>query len=388
MFRSVELTNFSSAYYYATRVVYSALCRAGLSARLRRSHPCRRNQTAELWRFQSSEVYTCAGVKHDVDAYMIERDELDEERERNIAGLRSDAALQLLSRNWIEASAKHKYSYNFTWLGRPVIQYPQDLIAIREIIWRTRPELIVETGIAHGGSLIFSASILELIGGGGQVVGVDVDIRSHNRKAIEGHPLFARIDMIEGSSIDPKIIGKVARAAAGKRTMIMLDSNHTHDHVLAELRAYAPLVSAGCYLVVLDTIIEDLPHALFANRPWKRGNNPKTAVHEFLRETARFRCRQVHGRQAFDHGSARRLSLLRAQAIIPVSGPSITEKEVEYVAKGRYAVHGTAKPMRSMSNSKRLLLTIAAVVTPLPCRPAPQPCISHCSRMTLAQATR
>ncbi len=227
-------------------------------------------------------------MKHDVDAYMIERDELDEERKRNIAGLRSDAALQLLSRNWIEASAKHKYSYNFTWLGRPVIQYPQDLIAIQEIIWRTRPELIVETGIAHGGSLIFSASILELIGGGGQVVGVDVDIRSHNRKAIEGHPLSRRIDMIEGSSIDPKIIGKVARAAAGKRTMIMLDSNHTHDHVLAELRAYAPLVSAGCYLVVLDTIIEDLPHALFANRPWKRGNNPKTAVHEFLRETRDF----------------------------------------------------------------------------------------------------
>ena len=165
------------------------------------------------------------------------------------------------------------------------------MIAIQEIIWRTRPELIVETGIAHGGSLIFSASILELIGGGGQVVGVDVDIRSHNRKAIEGHPLSCRIDMIEGSSIDPKVIAGDRRAAARQKTADDYARQQPHPRPCTrQLRAYAPLVSAGlAILVVLDTIIEDLPHALFANRPWKRGNNPKIpAVHEFLRETRDF----------------------------------------------------------------------------------------------------
>ncbi|MGA2895716.1 MAG: cephalosporin hydroxylase family protein [Xanthobacteraceae bacterium] len=219
---------------------------------------------------------------------MADRDEFDKQIEENIAGLRSDIDLRHLSRSWIEASAKHRYSYNFTWLGRPVIQYPQDLIALQEIIWRTRPELIIETGVAHGGSLIFSASLLELIGGAGKVIGIDIEIRPHNRKAIEDHPLFRRISLIEGSSIDPEVAADVSRAATGKRTMVILDSNHTHDHVLGELRAYAPLVSSGCYLIILDTVIEDLPDALFAGRPWKQGDNPKTAVHEFLRGTDEF----------------------------------------------------------------------------------------------------
>jgi cephalosporin hydroxylase len=219
---------------------------------------------------------------------MPHHDEFDQQVRENIEGLRLDTDLRHLSKTWIEASAKHRYSYNFTWLGRPVIQYPQDLLAIQEIIWRTRPELIVETGVAHGGSLIFSASILELIGGPGNVIGIDIEIRPHNRSAIEAHPLFRRISLIQGSSIDRNVVAEVSRAAAGKRTMVILDSNHTHKHVLEELRAYAPLVSEGCYLIVLDTIIEDLPDALFANRPWKQGDNPKTAVHEFLRTTDDF----------------------------------------------------------------------------------------------------
>jgi cephalosporin hydroxylase len=219
---------------------------------------------------------------------MIGRDEFDKQMKDNINGLRSDTTLRHMSQSWIEASAKHRYSYNFTWLGRPVIQYPQDLIAIQEIIWRTRPELVIETGVAHGGSLVFSASLLELLGNDGRVVGIDVEIRPHNRSAIESHPLFPRISLIEGSSTDPKVVADVSLAASGKRTMVVLDSNHTHKHVLDELCAYAPMVSCGCYLIVLDTVIEDLPDSLFAGKPWRQGDNPKTAVHEFLRGTRDF----------------------------------------------------------------------------------------------------
>jgi cephalosporin hydroxylase len=211
-----------------------------------------------------------------------------EEVKRNIAALGSDVALADLTRDWLEASVRRRYSYNFTWLGRPIIQYPQDIVALQEIIWRTRPEVIVETGIAHGGSLILYASILELIAERGEVIGVDIDIRAHNRAAIESHPLFKRISLIEGSSTDKAIVADVARRVSGKRTMVVLDSNHTEEHVLAELAAYAPLVSRDCYLVVLDTVIEDLDDAFFADRPWKRGDNPKTAVRKFLGSTDRF----------------------------------------------------------------------------------------------------
>ena len=207
----------------------------------------------------------------------------------NVAAQGADADVQALSRIWLREITRYRYAYNFTWLGRPIIQLPQDLVALQEIIWQTQPELIVETGIAHGGSLIFHASILELIGGPGVVLGVDVDIRAHNRAEIERHPMVRRIRMIEGSSIDPKVVAQVRTAAASARsTMVVLDSNHTRDHVLAELHAYGSLVTKGCYLVVLDTLLEDMPDDLVRDRPWGKGNNPKTAVREYLDATDRF----------------------------------------------------------------------------------------------------
>lgn len=206
----------------------------------------------------------------------------------NIDRQGQDNDLQALSRIWMRETVFSKYSYNFSWLGRPIIQYPQDIVALQEIVWRTQPELIIETGIAHGGSLVFFASMLELMGGDGRVLGIDIDIRAHNRKAIEAHPLAKRIDMIEGSSIDAAVAAEVARKASGKRTMVVLDSNHSHAHVAAELEAYAPLVSKGCYLVVLDTVVEDMPKALTGNRPWGPGDNPKTAARAFVQKSDRF----------------------------------------------------------------------------------------------------
>ena len=186
-------------------------------------------------------------------------------------------------------SVLSEYSYNFTWLGRPIIQYPQDIIAMQEIIWQVKPDLIVETGIAHGGSLIFSASMLELIGGDGRVLGIDIDIREHNRVEIEKYPMFKRITMIEGSSIDEEITKQIYDFAKDKKQiMVVLDSMHTHDHVLKELEFYSPLVTKGSYLVVFDTIIEDMPENLFPDRPWGKGNNPKTAVWEFLKKNNSF----------------------------------------------------------------------------------------------------
>lgn len=212
----------------------------------------------------------------------------------NIQELGSDANLRASSFAWVRDTAKHKYSYNFSWLGRPIIQYPQDIIAMQEIIWSAQPDLIIETGIAHGGSLIFSASMLELNAACGgpqnaEVLGLDIDIRAHNREAINAHPMARRISMIQGSSVAPEIIEQVKGKAAGKRrVLVCLDSNHTHDHVLAELEAYAPLTSVGSYCVVFDTVIEDMPNEMFPDRPWGRGNNPKTAVWEYLKTHPEF----------------------------------------------------------------------------------------------------
>jgi len=212
-----------------------------------------------------------------------------EECRENAARMAKDPEIRQKTLDWISAQAHHRYTYNFTWLGRPIIQFPQDILAVQELIWRIKPEIIIETGIAHGGSLIFYASMLELIGGDGRVLGIDIDIREHNRAEIEKHPMFKRITMLEGSSIVSTTIEKVRAVARGSRSvMVILDSNHTHDHVAQQLLLYSPLVPEDSYLVVFDTIIEDMPEDFFPDRPWGKGNNPKTATREFLKTTDRF----------------------------------------------------------------------------------------------------
>src|SRR6266849_6102840 len=216
-------------------------------------------------------------------------EEFDKTKGENTRALGLDAELQQRSLAWMLDTAKHNYTYNFTWLGIPIIQFPQDILALQEIIWAVKPDLIIETGIAHGGSILFSASMLELLGGGGEVIGIDIDIREHNRARIEAHPLAKRIKLIQGSSAAPDVADQVrALAQDRKRIMVILDSNHTHEHVLKELELYAPLVSKDSYVVVFDTSIEDAPAEFFVDRPWGKGNNPRTAVWEFLRTTDRF----------------------------------------------------------------------------------------------------
>ena len=220
------------------------------------------------------------------------------ERQQRIAANGQNANLQNAASRFAIESIAAQYSYNFEWLGRPIIQYPQDMVAMQELIWQVRPDLIIETGIAHGGSLILSASMLAMLDmcdaiqsgcpmdprqSKRKVLGIDIDIRPHNRAAIEEHPMSSRIHMIQGSSIAPDVIEQVKQIATGyERVMVCLDSNHTHEHVLAELEAYAPLTSVGSYCVVFDTIIEDLPKDMFLDRPWGPGDNPKTAVREFI----------------------------------------------------------------------------------------------------------
>ncbi len=216
----------------------------------------------------------------------------------------SSRNLAACSLEFMQESIAARYSYTFEWLGRAVIQYPQDIVAIQELVWAVKPDLIIETGIAHGGSLVLSASLLALLDmfdaietgqtfnprqSERKVLGVDIDIRSHNREAIEAHPLASRIEMIQGSSIDSELVSSVRERAKGfSKVMVLLDSNHTHDHVLAELEAYAPIVTPGSYCIVFDTIVEDMPKSMFPDRPWGPGNNPKTAVHQFLQTHPEF----------------------------------------------------------------------------------------------------
>nr|WP_319527574.1 cephalosporin hydroxylase family protein [Pseudomonas laurentiana] len=195
--------------------------------------------------------------------------------------------LKGLARDFFNESARHKYSYHFSWMGRPIIQLPQDMMAMQELIWNIKPDLVIECGIAHGGSIIYYASLLELQGHG-EVLGIDRDIRPHNRQAIESHPMFKRISMIEGSSVDLDVVEQVRALAEGKKVILVLDSNHTHEHVLEELRLYAPLVSLGSYCVVMDTVVEDMPADAFPDRPWGPGDNPKTAVWAYLEENGDF----------------------------------------------------------------------------------------------------
>lgn len=222
----------------------------------------------------------------------------------NIKALGDDVDVQALSRVWSRETNRNGYTYNFSWQGRPIIQYPQDMVAMQELIWKVKPDLIIETGIAHGGSLIYSASMLALLdiceaietgenldpsASRRKVLGIDIDIRAHNRAAIEAHPMASRIQMIQGSSIEPETVRSVEDVTADYDcVLVCLDSNHTHEHVLAELEAYAPLVSVGSYCVVFDTLIEDMPADMFFDRPWGPGDSPKTAVREYLKEHKEF----------------------------------------------------------------------------------------------------
>lgn len=218
--------------------------------------------------------------------YLIQQ--FENEKRNNIKKLGKDKKLKFLALKFYIDFSEYKYSYNFTWLGRPIIQIPQDIVAMQEIIWQVKPDLIIETGIAHGGSLIFYASMLELIGNG-EVLGIDIDIRKHNRREIEKHKMFKRIKMIEGSSVDEKVIKKVEKIVKQhKKILVCLDSLHTHNHVLNELNIYSKFVSKGIYLVVFDTVIEYMPKGFFKNRPWDKGNNPATDVKQFIKKNKNF----------------------------------------------------------------------------------------------------
>lgn len=231
-------------------------------------------------------------------------EEFNQRKTEFIAKGATDKKFIKATRQWLELANHYEYSYHFSWLSRPIIQYPQDIVALQELVWQVKPDMIIETGIAHGGSLVLSASLLALIDyseaveagvalnpkiARRRVLGIDIDIREHNRIAIEAHPMSHRIDMIEGSSISPELISKVHEHVQGKeKIVVILDSNHTHEHTLAELTAYAPLVSVNSYCVVFDTIIDDFSSDFFPDRPWGRGNNPKTAVIEYLKDHPEF----------------------------------------------------------------------------------------------------
>ena len=220
--------------------------------------------------------------------------DFDEESRARLRTVAANERLLADAGAFTASSIAARYSYNVHWLGRPIIQYPQDIVAMQQLIWEVQPDLIVETGIAHGGSLIFSASMLELNAACGgpadaQVLGIDIDIREHNHEAILAHPMSRRVRMLQGSSIAPEVIAQVHAAAQGRqRVLVCLDSNHTHAHVLAELEAYAPLTSVGSYCVVFDTVIEDMPAAMFPDRPWGPGDNPKTALLQYLQSHPEF----------------------------------------------------------------------------------------------------
>ena len=213
-----------------------------------------------------------------------------EQNEQFIEEMANDEELRKLTDEWMKRVTKYEYSYHFRWLGRPIIQYPQDIVAMQELIWEVQPDLIIETGIARGGSIVFYASMLELLGSDGEVVGIDIDIRDYNRPEIEQHPMHDRITMIEGSSTNSEIVDQVGKIAEEKQqVMVVLDSNHTHDHVLKELEQYAEMVTKGSYMVVFDTFVENMPANFASDRPWESGNNPMTAVTEFLETTDRFK---------------------------------------------------------------------------------------------------
>ena len=220
---------------------------------------------------------------------MNEIEKFKSEVRQNIEGLKKDTDVQALSRIWGREITRLKFAYIFSWMGGPIIQFPQDMVAMQEIIWETKPDLIIETGVAHGGSLIYYASLMEMMGLDGYVLGIDIDIRAHNLAEIDAHPMRKRIEMIQGSSVAPETVTAVAGHVIDKKSvLVVLDSNHTKDHVLQELKSYSPFVTLNNYLVVYDTLVEDMPEDLIADRPWGKGDNPKTAVWEFLKGTNQF----------------------------------------------------------------------------------------------------
>lgn len=203
----------------------------------------------------------------------------------------NDLHLQRTSLNWLMETAPYQYSYNYKWMGRPIIQLPQDILAMQELIWSIKPDLVIETGVARGGSVVFYASMMELLGNGGKVIGIDIDIREHNRAEIEKHPMYKNIHLIEGSSTDLAIVGSIndyIKKNRCEKILVALDSDHAHEHVLEELRLYSPFVKKGSYIVVFDTAIEDMPQSYFNDKPWGKGSNAKTAVYSFLKENKRF----------------------------------------------------------------------------------------------------
>ena len=211
-----------------------------------------------------------------------------------------DNMLKELSHKWLNHSWKNKYTYHFSWLGRPIIQMPQDILALQEIIWKVKPDLIIETGIAHGGSVCLSASLLALLEIDDlkknpksklnrKVIGIDIDIRKHNKEKIEKHFLADKIEMIEASSVEIKTFEKVEKISKNySKILVILDSNHTEEHVLQELMLYGSLVSKNSYCIVFDTIISEMAPEFSNNRPWNKCNSPKTAINKFLKKDKKF----------------------------------------------------------------------------------------------------
>lgn len=200
----------------------------------------------------------------------------------NIARIAADERFSRICEEWTVRSSQLKYSYNFEWLGLPIIQLPQDIIAMQELIWRIKPDVIIETGIARGGSAVFYASLLKLIGKG-KVISIECELREANRAALANHPMSGLIEIIDGDSVSADTLAMLrARLEPDDVIMVCLDSNHSHDHVLKELELYSPLVTPGSYIVVFDTIVEFLPEPEQKTRPWGKGDNPLTAVQAFL----------------------------------------------------------------------------------------------------------
>lgn len=219
---------------------------------------------------------------------MFDRAKLENEKMETAVSQMKDVELQKMALDFVVASDRHGYAYQWTWLGLPMIQLPADIVATQEIIWKTQPDVIIETGVAWGGSMLMYASLMQLYGKG-KVIGIDLNLYDHVADQIMSYPFSNRIQLLKGSSTDEGIISKVrSMIPTGAKVMVILDSNHTHEHVLDELRVYAPMITKDQYLIVSDTVVEDIPPQSHRPRPWGPGNNPKTALIQYLKEVDRF----------------------------------------------------------------------------------------------------